>query len=200
MVARSLQDYGLLAIVLGTFFEGEATLVLAGVAANRGYLSVGLVIVAGFVGTVMGDQLYFHLGRTRGADILVSRPQWAPRLERVKRFLARYDMAFILGFRFLYGLRVLSPFAIGMSGIPARRFLVLNGIGALLWSVGITLLGYGLGQGAEALLGRAKEVELKLFMAIVLVATACWVTSLVRRRLAARRDAERLERDRFRTR
>jgi membrane protein DedA with SNARE-associated domain len=177
-----LHSYGILAIVLGTFFEGETILLLAGLAAHRGYLPVASVIAAGFVGSVVGDQLYFHLGRWRGAPFLAKRPAWVAQVARAQRFLERHHVAFILGFRFLYGLRTVSPFAIGMSGVPLHRFLILNGLGGLVWSVAVTLLGYSVGQGAEALLGRVKEVEAWLFLGVAVVGSIAWLAYFVRTR------------------
>lgn len=181
-----LQTYGLLAVVLGTFFEGETILVLAGLASHRGYLSLGSVIAAGFVGTFVGDQLYFQLGRRRGAVFLAKRPAWRGRVRRARHFLSRHHVAFILGFRFLYGLRTVSPFAIGMSDVPLRRFLLLNALGGLVWSAAIALLGYSVGQGAEALLSRAKEVEAWLFLGVAAVGSTVWLIYFLYRRSGAR--------------
>ena len=64
MTLQSLIDtYGYLAILVGTFFEGETILVLGGFAAYRGYLHLPWVIIAAFVGSLCGDQLFFFLGR-----------------------------------------------------------------------------------------------------------------------------------------
>jgi membrane protein DedA with SNARE-associated domain len=54
---------GYAAVLVGTFLEGETVLVLAGIAAHRGYLDLPLVIGAAFLDTLFGDQLYFFLGR-----------------------------------------------------------------------------------------------------------------------------------------
>ena len=78
MSLESLIDtYGYLAILVGTFFEGETVLVLGGFAAHRGYLDLPGVILAAFVGTLLGDQLFFVLGRWHSEKILAKRT--APR-------------------------------------------------------------------------------------------------------------------------
>ncbi len=58
-----IQTYGYLALLVGTFLEGETILVLAGFAAHLGYLNLPWVILVAFVGTLSGDQLFFYLGR-----------------------------------------------------------------------------------------------------------------------------------------
>lgn len=180
-----LETYGLLAIFLGTFLEGETILVLAGLAAHRGYLPLPAVIAAGFAGTFVGDQLYFRLGRWRGEAFLTKRPVWRARVARARHYLEQHHVAFILAFRFFYGLRTVSPFAIGMSDVNPRRFLLLNTLGGLVWSVAVALLGYSVGEGAEALLGRVTEIEVWLFLGIGLVGSGVWLVHFVRRRKSA---------------
>jgi len=177
-----LESYGLPAIVVGTFLEGETILLLAGLAAHRGYLPLPAVIAAGFLGTFAGDQLYFHLGRRHGERFLAKRPKWHSGVARAREVLERHDVAFILGFRFLYGLRTVSPFAIGMSGIGLRRFVILNGLGGLAWTAAITLLGYGVGQGAETLIGRVKTFEAWLFLWVALAGGTAWLIRHLRGR------------------
>jgi membrane protein DedA with SNARE-associated domain len=185
-----IEAYGILAIAIGTFFEGETILVLGGLAAHLGYLSLPAVVAAGFVGTFVGDQLYFHIGRRHGRAFLAKRPAWETRVARAQRVLERYHVVFILGFRFLYGLRTVSPFAIGMSAVRVRRYLLLNALGGLVWSVAVTLLGYSVGEGAKAVLGRAKEIEVWLFLGLASIGSIVWLGYFVHRR--RRRDGRSL--------
>jgi len=183
-----LATYGIAAIVLGTFVEGETILLLAGLAAHRGYLSLPAVIAAGFAGTFAGDQLYFYIGRHRGEAFLAKRPRWQVRVARAQDFLERYHIIFILGFRFLYGLRTISPFAIGMSGVSLRRFLILNAIGGFIWTVAVSLLGYGVGKGAQALIGRMKEIEMGLFLGVAAAGSIVWLVYFAQRRRRSRKQ------------
>lgn len=177
-----VEAYGTLAVVLGTFFEGETILVLAGLAAHRGYLSLPSVVAAGFLGSFLGDLLYFYLGRRHGEAFLAKRPGWLVRTARAQRVLERHHVAFILGFRFLYGLRTVSPFVIGLSAVPAGRYAVLNLLGALVWSAAVAFLGYSLGEAAELLIERVKEVEKWLFLGIVLAGSVVWLAYFLRSR------------------
>src|SRR6059058_2388420 len=115
----SIQDfieaYGYWAVLVGTFLEGETILVLGGFAANRGYLDLPWVIVAAFLGSFSGDQLYFYLGRHYGRRIIAKRLSWQVSAEKVYRLLERHQTLLILTFRFMYGLRNVTPFALGAS-------------------------------------------------------------------------------------
>ena len=65
-----LQKFGYLAVLVGTFLEGETILVLAGFFAERGYLRLPLVIVCAFSGAYVGHVFWFWLGRSQGVKLL----------------------------------------------------------------------------------------------------------------------------------
>jgi membrane protein DedA with SNARE-associated domain len=77
----SLETYGYLAILIGSFIEGETILVLGGFAAQRGYLQLPWVILFAFLGSLSGDQLFFHLGRLQSQQILSKHPRWRERVD-----------------------------------------------------------------------------------------------------------------------
>ncbi|EYF01469.1 DedA family protein [Chondromyces apiculatus] len=178
--------YGYWAVLLGTLLEGETILVLAGFAAHRGYLSLPLVMLAAFVGSLVGDQTYYWIGRRRGSAWLRNRPRWQARAEAVRRRLEQHPVAMILGFRFVYGVRTVSPFVIGASGVPAARFTPLNAVGAALWAALVGGFGYLFGEMAERVLGELRCYEGWLFGGLLLVGVVVW---LVRRIRAARSAA-----------
>jgi membrane protein DedA with SNARE-associated domain len=183
MLNDLIAHYGYLAVLLGTFLEGETILVLAGFAAHRGLLWLPGVMLAAFVGSLLSDQLFFFLGRRHGDALLARKPAWRAGVARVRELLNRYHTALILTFRFLYGLRNVTPFALGMSDVPTARFVVLNAVGAALWAIGIALLGWSVGEAAKQLLGHLERYERGIGAAIVAVGVALWIWH----RLAARR-------------
>lgn len=149
-----LTHYGYLAVLVGTFLEGETVLLLAGALAREGYMSLFLVGVCAFAGGMGSDQLMFALGRKYGPGFLEKRPRLRRAADRVTPLLRRHDVAFIIGFRFAYGLRGVTPLLVGIQGVSPRRFLILNAAGALLWAVLFSLLGYFLGAALEKVFGR----------------------------------------------
>ena len=181
MALESLIDaYGYVAIFIGTFLEGETILVLGGIAAKLGYLELPWVIVCAFAGTLLGDQLFFFLGRYRGQTLLEKRPVWQRRANKVHRLLERRRVIVIVSFRFLYGLRSVTPFVIGMSRIPVFEFVILNVIGAALWAVVIGTLAYAFGHGLDLILGDIRRYELELLATVLFVAIMAWCIRLVR--------------------
>jgi membrane protein DedA with SNARE-associated domain len=158
--------WGYLAVGLGTFFEGETILIAAGAMAHRGLLSLWWVVLSAFVGSLAGDQLWFTLGRTYGQPFIAKRPKVRARTEVVEGWLHKYGTVFVLGFRFLYGLRSVTPVLLGASRYAPSKFLLLNGLGAALWSVSFGYLGYGVGASLAALLARRGRVEELLLAAV----------------------------------
>jgi membrane protein DedA with SNARE-associated domain len=170
-----VSTYGYTAITLGTFLEGETILVLGGFAAHRGMLELPWVMVCAFLGSFAGDQLAFFLGRTKGDSMLAKRPSWREKSTKVLALLDKHQTALILGFRFLYGLRSVTPFLLGTARIPWGRFVVLNLIGAVVWAIVVGSLGYSFGLALESILGDIERYELQLFGVITAVGIAFWL-------------------------
>ena len=164
-----LSTYGYLAVLVGTFLEGESILVAGGIAAHEGYLQLPWVIAAAFIGSFTGDQLFFFIGRLQGRKLLAKHPKWNARVNRVHKLMERWHTIFILGFRFLYGLRTLSPFVLGTSDVPTRRFFFLNMIGAAVWAIAIGGMGYIFGSVIELFIGRAKHYQLPILIGVAIV-------------------------------
>ncbi|MEW6442545.1 MAG: DedA family protein [bacterium] len=177
-----VENYGYLAVLIGTFFEGETVLVMAGFLAHRGYLDLPWVMAAAFTGTLLGDQLFFFLGRRHSRIVLAWRPGWKSRIGRVQRLLERYRTLAVLGFRFIYGLRTILPFAIGMSRVSARLFVALNVVGALAWAIVIGLAGYWFGQAVEAVLVHVDHYEHEVLALIAAAGSIVWLLHHHRRK------------------
>jgi membrane protein DedA with SNARE-associated domain len=168
-----VSHYGYVALVVGTFLEGETILIVAGFAAHVGYLKLQWVILAAFAGSLAGDQFYFFVGRMKGKTFLHRRPAWETKVERVLKLFDQHRTLVVVGFRFMYGLRTVTPFAFGLSGISAIRFFILNVIGAVAWSVVVALVGYLFGAAARAVIADMKTYEHWIILGIL------WTGALV---------------------
>ncbi len=173
--AQLVTIFGYPIIFFGTFFEGETVLILGGFLAHRGYVELPWVIFLAFLGTLAGDQLYFYIGRWKGIRFIDSRPHWKRKTDRVFNLLHKHQVALIVGFRFIYGIRTVAPFIIGASGIGTARYLVLNIAGAASWAVVIGVLGYFFGQAAEHLIEEVKRYELWFVAGMIIFGALVWV-------------------------
>lgn len=167
-----LRDYGYLAIVIGTFFEGETIVILAGIAAQQGIggLNVWWVALAAFAGGLSGDTCWFMIGRRWGARLLARKPKWKERADKVLHHVYRHRVLFVLSFRFFYGLRNVTPFALATTPMPMWYFSVLNALGAAVWALSFAWGGYVIGHAAETYLHTGGFVLLGLLVVAVLAA------------------------------
>ena len=164
-----IDSYGLLAVALGAFLEGETILALAGLAAYRGYLDFYTVVVVAMICGFAGDQFYFFLGRRKGARILERFPSAQERAHRFDDLLKRWHAPLIVMIRFMYGFRIIGPILLGMGRVPAWKFMVFNFIGAAIWAPLIAGIGYLFGEVVESVLHDVKKIELWLFAAIIVI-------------------------------
>jgi membrane protein DedA with SNARE-associated domain len=180
--------WGYPVVFAGTVLEGETVLLLAGFAAHRGHLALGTVIGCAVAGSVLGDQIAFLAGRRWGAALVNTHPRMRNMVAQALPRLERNATWFVLVNRFLYGLRVAGPFAVGMTAMPWHRFLALNVAGATVWAALIAVLGYALGEGVQRALGHLRLAEEVLFGAVLIAAVA---VALVRHWRASRAAAVR---------
>ena len=175
MLQQFLHDFGYFALFLGTFFEGETILVLAGFLAFRGCMDINLVVVVAFFGSYAGDQLWYYMGRKHGRKLLARKPRWQLMGDKALEHIRKHPDIWVLSFRFVYGLRTVMPVAIGLSGYPPLRYLLLNGIGAAVWAAALAAAAYHFGAVLEGMLGSIKKYELWVLGALLLLGLALWL-------------------------
>lgn len=206
-------DWGLLLIFLATFLEtsaflglvvpGETIVILGGILANPTFrtefveagtldISIQQVIVVAIVGVVMGDQVGYLLGRFAGRR-LARRWKRLLRPERIAAAEAYYRQhggkTVFLG-RFTPFLRSLGAMVAGMSRMSYWRFTLWDLAGALLWGVGIPLVGYVFGRyGTSSIkaIDRALKGPGIVLLALVVVGIVIYVR---RRRREREKEAD----------
>ena len=124
-----------------------------------------------FTGTLTADQTLFYIGRRYGPGLIKRKPQWQPKVDKIFDLLHRHNISFILSFRFIVGIRTLSPLVIGASGVSLQRFTILNLIAAILWTIisctGGYLLGYFFGDALEEFINKVVAYQKIVLIAIV---------------------------------
>jgi membrane protein DedA with SNARE-associated domain len=180
-----IRDYGPVFYVITfvwTFLEGETFVLFAATAAAQGVLDPVWLYGAAWGGTFLGDQCWFYVGRRYGWRFLVTRPRMKLGVDRAVDLLRRFDLWFILSFRFIYGIRNVASFAMGMSGMRWRRFLILNFIAAGLWATTFVGIGYVFGQALDAVLADGiKTVMVALLGVFICVVAVVWYVTSRRR-------------------
>ena len=132
-------------VFLGFIFPGEIALILGGVMAYEGNVSLGAVLVSGLAGAIVGDSVGYAVGRQFGRRLLkgtVGRFVQSSHLDRAESYLAERGGRAVFFGRFTAALRALIPGLAGISGLRYRTFLIFNVAGGIAWGTLSVLLGY----------------------------------------------------------
>ena len=182
---------------IGLLAPGETAMILGGVVAGQGEISVVTLIALVWIAAILGDGFSFWLGRRLGREFLV---RHGPRfritpevIERVEEFFEKHGGKAILLGRFVGIVRAVAPFLAGTGKMSFRRFLPYDILGAGLWATTFILLGYVFWQSLGTVLEYAKKGALGLGITISvivgLVVAVRWLGQEENRReLAVRMD------------
>jgi membrane protein DedA with SNARE-associated domain len=179
-----ISHYGLAAIFLGAGTEGEAAAVAGGLVAHRQLIPLWQVGAAVYAGSLLAGQALFLAGRRFRDTPWIRKQTGRPIYATVLRALERRPVGYILIYRFVFGVRTLTPLVLGGTQIPTLRFTLLNALAAAIWSAVFTGLGYGFGKTVERLFGRLPSGPHLVMIAIVVAAVAAgaWGFHRMRRR------------------
>ena len=154
-----IDRFGIIIVLIGTFFEGEVFAIVGGFLAYRGAHSVGFMMALAFVGSFLGDTAVFLFARYFSDSPWIVRWVKRPRFARALRLVDRFQAYFVIVNRYVYGLRMPGLIALGLSSITVPRFLVLNLIGAAIWATLFTTIGYVFGYSISSVFARLEMVE-----------------------------------------
>jgi membrane-associated protein len=176
--------FGETAVFLGFVLPGEAAVVLGGVLASRGHVSIVLLAAVVVLAAILGPLVGYEIGRRMGDRLFAARAlQRIPGgMARARSTLqARGGVGVLIG-RFVAILRALVPAAAGAARVPYRTFFFFNAVGGIIWGVGYCLLGYLAGSAYVVVEKRVGAGLAIVIAALVLAAVGTWA---VRRHRAA---------------
>jgi membrane-associated protein len=157
-------------IFLGVFFPGEVAVLLGGVAASQGSVSIALVVIAACLGAVIGDQIGYVVGREWGEQVLRKIPDRLldeDRLQKGRAYVRRLGAKGVILGRWTAALRALVPGLAGMAHMSYPRFLIANMFGGVGWATLVAVVGYLAGNSykkVESALGSVSYVLLGLIV------------------------------------
>ena len=190
----TLDQFGYLAVVglvlvedFGVPVPGETVLILAAVYAGTGRLSIVLVALLGFCGALLGDNIGFAIGHFGGRPLTERYGRYVfltpARLDRATDFFKRHGGKIIVVARFIEGLRQANGIIAGTARMHWARFLFFNAIGAALWVLVWTSVGYFSGSHIDTIYSDATRYSTYL----AVIAGVLVVAYVARRVLRLRR-------------
>lgn len=137
-------------LLVGFMLPGDSLLFTAGLLSATGTLpDLWVLLVSIPLAAIAGDQVGYAIGRKAGPAVFRrpdSRFFKEEYVERSREFFDRYGARTIVIARFVPIVRTLAPVMAGCSRMNYRTFVTFNVIGGISWGVGVTTLGYFLGQ------------------------------------------------------
>lgn len=136
-------------LLVGFFLPGDTLLVAAGVLAAQGALSIQTTILAIVIAAIVGDNVGYSIGKASGKrlfhkkDSLLFKKEY---VDKAQQFYDKHGGKAIIMARFVPIVRTFAPVVAGIGKMPRGRFFFYNVIGAIIWGVGVTLLGYYVGS------------------------------------------------------
>ena len=159
-------------LAVGFFLPGDSLLVVSGLFAAAGKLNVVLVLVAFFLGSVIGDSTGYWTGRVMGhtlfnrEDSRIFKPS---RVQKAHAFFERYGVKTVVLARFVPIVRTFAPLVVGAAEMPYSRFLPFSILGGLLWISTMVLAGYFLGGVIERALGIQLQDHIEKVVIVIVV-------------------------------
>lgn len=180
---KFINEFGYLALMVGTFFEGETAILTASSLIYRGLFEFPFTVLAAFSGSFISDWIYFLIGHYNGKVFLAKRPKLQSRVKPVNDFFHKHKLQILFSYRFLYGFRIIIPLVIGMSGLPPMRFLFYSIVTGLIWATTISATGYWAGRLLDL---KAKAFEENFLFIMLGCATIGLTLGYIIKRIAMR--------------
>lgn len=153
---KTVGYFGLFAVIfaesgllVGFFLPGDSLLFTAGFLASQGFLSIWILMIITFFAAVLGDNFGYTFGRKIGPKIFKKDGSFffhKDHIEKAQKFYERHGGKALILARFLPVVRTFTPILAGVGQMEYRNFFFYNFAGGVIWAIGLTGLGFFLGN------------------------------------------------------
>ena len=136
-------------LFLGFFLPGDSLIFTAGFLASQGFLNVWVLTIVTFSAAILGDNFGYAMGKKFGPKIFKKEDSFLfhrDHLDRARIFYETYGGKTIVLARFLPVIRTFAPILAGVGDMKYKSFVFFNVLGAVIWAIGMTWLGFILGN------------------------------------------------------
>lgn len=155
-------------LLVGFFLPGDTLLLFAGFFAAQGRLPLGWLLLVIVSCAIIGDNVGYSIGHHSGKRVFKREEGLffhKKNVEKAQKFYDAHGGKTIILARFVPVIRTFAPLVAGIGNMPRQRFMLFNVIGALIWGVGVTMLGYFAGGFV------APETVEKFILPVILTVT-----------------------------
>jgi len=163
-----IAQYGYIGIFVGSFLEGETTVLIGGILAKLDYLNLETVVLWAFIGTLSGDCTFFFMGRAFGKSQIVRYKFLSSKVSIADRIIQKYEKIIIFTARFLVGIRTVILLLLGCTNIATGRFILYSLLNSVLWSIVVAFIGYACGNVVYVFVKDIKTYERVIIPSIII--------------------------------
>ncbi|MEI8123798.1 MAG: DedA family protein [bacterium] len=166
-------------LFFGFFLPGDSLLFTAGFLASQGFLNIYWLVLLCFFAAVLGDNFGYWFGRKIGPKIFNKEESiffHKRHIERAQNFYEEYGNKTILLARFIPIVRTFAPIVAGVGSMKYKNFIIYNLLGGFIWTFGVTLGGYSLGQ----IVPNADRYIFWIILAIIILSIVPIIFNLLR--------------------
>jgi membrane-associated protein len=174
-------------LLIGFFLPGDSLLFIAGFLASQHLLNIAVLIFGAFVCAVFGDNVGYYTGHKLGRRLFQKEDNWffhKKNLVKTQSFYEKYGTKTIVLARFMPIVRTFAPIVAGIGSMHYRTFMSYNLIGGLLWTMGISLLGYFLGKVIPP--DQVDKYLLPIILAIIVISIVPSIIHLIQENRSSR--------------
>ena len=167
-------------VVVMPFLPGDSLLFVVGATASTGLLDISMALGVMFAAAVLGNQTNYTIGRWIGPRVFHwEDSRWFNKdgFDKAHAFYEKYGGVALIAGRFMPFVRTFAPFVAGVTLMTRRRFTLFDVTGAALWIVGVTLLGYAIGN-----LPWVKGHLQWIFLAMIIIPGALALIGILRKK------------------
>jgi membrane-associated protein len=168
-------------LLIGFFLPGDSLLFTAGFLASQGFLNIYILIGLTFIGAVLGDSVGYWFGKKTGNKIFTKEDSLLFKKDNIHKseeFFKKHGAKAIVLARFVPIVRTFTPILAGVGTMHYKTFLKFNVVGGSLWTIGVSLLGYFLGN----LIPNIDKYLLPIILLIIIISILPNVIHIVKSR------------------
>ena len=165
-----LSEYGLWIVFLGMIIEGTAVILLSGVLCHLGVIPCEETLVVAILGAIVGDQMWFYIGRNYAHRILSKFPLLKEKIDTLKSKAETKAKWLAMTSRFIYGGAIAFPLVLGIQNYSRKKFTLLDTIGVSLASITGLSIGYLLSSSLKKVTSEITQIEHFMLLLVIIVA------------------------------
>lgn len=164
-----IEKLGYIGIFVGTFLEGETTVLIGGILSRLGYMNIYKVFFFAFIGTFAGDFTFFSIGKIFGRNIVEKYEFLSSKVPIADKIIKKHGNFIIFIIRFLVGIRAVVLLLLGCTNIKISRFFLLSIANSILWSIVVSAVGYIFGNVVYIIVKDIKQYEWYIISGIIVL-------------------------------